>query len=66
MAGVHWRVPWILGPALALAVAVRVGGMVDALPLYRLHIEPGPFQELMAFRERILDLAFLPPGQRLW
>jgi spore coat protein CotH len=66
VAGIHWRALWILGPALALAVAVRAGGVTDALPLYRLHIAPGPLQELMAFRERILDLAFLPPGQRLW
>ncbi len=67
MARVHPRAPWILVPALALlALASGAGAAPDALPLYRLHIEAGPLRELTAFREGILDVAFLPPDRRLW
>jgi hypothetical protein len=42
------------------------GTSPGALPAYRLSIEAEPLRKLLAFRARIYDLSFLPPGERFW
>jgi hypothetical protein len=56
---------------VAVLLLLLVGAGIRAaepapLPAYRLRIEPAPLRALQDFRDRIYDVDFLSPGERLW
>lgn len=63
------RVPaidWVVVLLLLLIVGGSRAAELAPLLAYRLRIEPEPLRALQDFRDRIYDMNFLPPGERLW